>query len=134
MEDDCILKVEGITKYFPGTKALSSVGLDVKKGEVHALVGENGAGKSTLMNIISGVLSPDEGKIYFMGRQVKFSNPKEAQDAGIGFVHQELALCPHISVAENIFMGRYQTGFMGFIRKRSFTRIPGNSLRCLAPI
>lgn len=118
MEKNCILKVEGITKSFPGTKALSSVGLEVLEGEVHALVGENGAGKSTLMNVVSGVLSPDEGQINFMGRQVRFANPKEAQDAGIGFVHQELALCPHISVAENIFMGRYETGFLGVIKRK----------------
>jgi ribose transport system ATP-binding protein len=73
MEDNYILKVKNITKSFPGTKALSSVGLEVRYGEVHALVGENGAGKSTLMNIISGVLSPDEGSIYFMGRPVRFA-------------------------------------------------------------
>ncbi len=115
---ECILKVENITKTFPGTRALSSVGMEVGKGEVHALVGENGAGKSTLMNIISGVLMPDQGSIDFMGKPVKFSSPKEAQDAGIGFVHQELALCPHISVAENIFMGRCETGVLGIIKRR----------------
>jgi len=75
MEESRILKVENITKSFPGTKALSSVGMEVRKGEVHALVGENGAGKSTLMNVISGVLAPDEGAIYFMGKPVRFSNP-----------------------------------------------------------
>lgn len=118
MKENCLLQVEGVSKSFPGTKALSSVGLEVRVGEVHALVGENGAGKSTLMNIISGVLLPDEGNIHFMGKPVRFSNPKEAQDAGIGFVHQELALCPHISVAENIFMGRFKTGFLGMIKRK----------------
>jgi ribose transport system ATP-binding protein len=117
LEFEYVLKVEGISKAFPGTMALSKVRMEVKPGEVHALVGENGAGKSTLMNIISGVFLPDEGRIIFAGNPVRFSSPSEAQAAGIGFVHQELALCPHISVAENIFMGRYEKGPLGFIKK-----------------
>lgn len=118
MQSEYCIKVEGISKSFPGTKALSSVHMEVKTGEVHALVGENGAGKSTLMNIISGVLRPDEGRIIFQGKPVKFANPNEAQAAGIGFVHQELALCQHITVAENIYMGRYDTGILGFIKRK----------------
>lgn len=118
MQTEYVLKVEGVSKSFPGTRALSGVHIKVKAGEVHALVGENGAGKSTLMNIISGVIPPDEGQIEFLGKQVKFANPNEAQTAGIGFVHQELALCPHISVAENIFMGRYEKGFLGIIKRK----------------
>ena len=118
MQGEYCLKVENITKTFPGTIALSKVMLQVKTGEVHALVGENGAGKSTLMNIISGVLPPDEGTITFQGETVRFSCPSEAQTAGVGFVHQELALCPHISVAENIYMGRYEKGPFGFIKRR----------------
>jgi ribose transport system ATP-binding protein len=106
MEKQVVLEALGITKRFPGTIALSNVDIRVKEGEVHALVGENGAGKSTLMNIISGVLQPDEGEIFMQGDKMVFSNPREAQKAGIGFVHQELALCQHISVAENIYMGR----------------------------
>ncbi|MDR1481176.1 MAG: sugar ABC transporter ATP-binding protein [Synergistaceae bacterium] len=104
--NEVMLKVENITKRFPGTLALNEVSFEVKRGEVHAVVGENGAGKSTLMNIISGLLEPDEGRIVFMGGEVRFLNPREAQDAGIGFVHQELSLCPHLKVSENIFMGR----------------------------
>ena len=118
LQDAYCLKVENITKIFPGTIALSKVMLQVKSGEVHALVGENGAGKSTLMNIISGVLPPDEGTITFLGKQVQFLSPSEAQSAGVGFVHQELALCPHISVAENIYMGRYEKGPFGFIKRK----------------
>ena len=118
MQGEYCLTVENITKIFPGTIALSNVSLQVKAGEVHALVGENGAGKSTLMNIISGVLQPDEGTIQFLGEPVQFANPCEAQAAGVGFVHQELALCPHISVAENIYMGRYDKGPFGFIKRK----------------
>lgn len=113
MSEKIVLSVEGIVKKFPGTIALNNVHIEVNEGEVHALVGENGAGKSTLMNIISGVFPPDSGKIFFMGREVDFNNPKEAQDMGIGFVHQELSLCPHLSVAENIFMGRVPTNKIG---------------------
>lgn len=118
MNEEYILKVEGITKSFPGTKALSGVKIEVKAGEVHALVGENGAGKSTLMNIISGVFPPDEGNIWFMGRDVLFGSPREAQNAGIGFVHQELALCQHISVAENLYMDNLPIKFMGLVDKK----------------
>ena len=118
MQSEYCLKVENITKSFPGTMALSKVRLKVKTGEVHALVGENGAGKSTLMNVISGVFPPDDGKIIFQGKTVRFANPSEAQAAGVGFVHQELALCPHINVAENIYMGRYERGAFGFIKRK----------------
>lgn len=118
MQSEYCINVEGISKSFPGTKALSGVHIEVKTGEVHALVGENGAGKSTLMNIISGVLSPDEGRIVFQGEPVRFANPNEAQAAGIGFVHQELALCQHITVAENIYMGRYDKSIFGFIKRK----------------
>ncbi len=118
LQNEYCIKVEGISKRFPGTKALSEVHIEVKTGEVHAIVGENGAGKSTLMNIISGVLQPDEGRIIFQGKAVRFANPNEAQSAGIGFVHQELALCQHINVSENIYMGRYETGAFGFLKRK----------------
>jgi ribose transport system ATP-binding protein len=101
-----LLEVRGVTKIFPGTKALSNVDLLVRHGEVHALCGENGAGKSTLMNIIAGVFPPTEGEIYFDGQPILLKNTKEAQDIGIGFVHQELCLCPHLTAAENIYIGR----------------------------
>lgn len=106
MNVEYLLEVKGVTKQFPGTKALSKVQLQVKKGEVHALCGENGAGKSTLMNIIGGVFPPTEGTLWFEGNEIYPKNPREAQKLGIGFVHQELSLCPHLTAAENIFIGR----------------------------
>jgi len=105
-QSDTLLEVRGISKAFPGTVALDGVDLSIARGEVHALVGENGAGKSTLMNVIAGVLPFDDGRISFDGKEVRFRNPCEAQRAGIGFVHQELSLCPHLSVAENVYIGR----------------------------
>ncbi|MDR1832606.1 MAG: sugar ABC transporter ATP-binding protein [Fusobacteriaceae bacterium] len=106
MDADVLLEIRDITKRFPGTVALNRVRMSVRKGEIHALCGENGAGKSTLMNIIGGVYAPSEGHIFFDGREIAPKNPREAQDMGIGFVHQELSLCPHLSAAENIFIGR----------------------------
>lgn len=104
MSSEIILKIENITKSFPGTLALDNVSLELKKGEALALVGENGAGKSTLVNVISGVHKEDSGSIFFEGKKVDIYSPKEAQELGIGFVHQELSLCNHVSVAENIYM------------------------------
>ncbi len=106
MENEYVLKVEDIHKSFPGTQALKGVTMCVRRGEIHAVVGENGAGKSTLMNIISGVFPADSGKVYLKGEEVHFKGPSDAQKLGVGFVHQELALCPHVTVAQNIFMGR----------------------------
>ena len=106
MNSENLLEVRDVTKVFPGTIALSKVQLQVRPGEVHALCGENGAGKSTLMNIIGGVFPPTEGTLWFDGREIIPRNPREAQDIGIGFVHQELSLCPHLTAAENIYIGR----------------------------
>jgi len=104
MQGNCILEMTDIEKRFEGTHALKGVSAALRKGEIHALVGENGAGKSTLMNIVSGVIRPDAGKMYMAGKEVHFSCPNEAQAAGIGFVHQELALCHDLSVGNNIFI------------------------------
>ena len=95
-----------ITKRFPGVLALSNVDFALRKGEVHALLGENGAGKSTLMKILSGVYQPDEGDIIFEGQSVSFANPLSAQSAGITIIHQEFNLFPELTVEENIFIGR----------------------------
>ncbi len=97
--------MRAITKRFPGVLALDQVDFDVKKGEVHALVGENGAGKSTLMKIVSGVYQADAGEISFKGQPVAFRNPRQAQDAGVVTIYQELNLVPYLSVTENIFLG-----------------------------
>ena len=100
------LRLEHIWKAFSGVPALEDVSFEVLPGEVHALVGENGAGKSTLMNIASGVLPPDAGRAYWEGEPVTLRSPRQAQELGIGFVHQELALVPALSAGENIFLGR----------------------------
>jgi ribose transport system ATP-binding protein len=103
---EILLSMSGIQKYFPGVHALDNAHLELKRGEVHALVGENGAGKSTLMKVLTGIYKRDGGTILYKGKEVNFSSPKEAQDAGIGIIHQELNLMPHLTVAENIYIGR----------------------------
>ncbi len=110
-----ILKLQGISKSFPGVRALSDISFDVKPGEVHALLGENGAGKSTLIKIMSGVYQPDSGTMELDGKPTSFASPEEAQDAGIATIYQELLLFPELSVAENIFMGHAPKGRFGAI-------------------
>ncbi len=106
MGTEPLLRLENISKAFSGVPALEGVSFEVLPGEVHALVGENGAGKSTLMNIASGVLAPDAGRISWEGQPVTMRGPRQAQELGISFVHQELALVPQLSAGENIFLGR----------------------------
>ncbi|MGJ5830494.1 sugar ABC transporter ATP-binding protein [Streptomyces ossamyceticus] len=101
-----LLALRGIGKSFLGVRVLDGVDLQVRPGEVHAVVGENGAGKSTLMKVVSGVHQPDEGTVEFAGAQRTFRSPREAQQAGIGIVHQELTLLPERTVAENVWLGR----------------------------
>jgi ribose transport system ATP-binding protein len=101
-----LLRMEGIDKSFPGVQALSQARFELLPGEVHALVGENGAGKSTLMKILAGVYSKDAGSIEYRGRPVEIPSPRAAQLLGIGMIHQELNLMPHLTVAQNIFVGR----------------------------
>ncbi|POT56503.1 D-xylose ABC transporter ATP-binding protein [Citrobacter amalonaticus] len=103
---ETFLQMSHITKRFPGVLALSNVNFALRKGEIHALLGENGAGKSTLMKILSGVYQPDEGDIVFEDKPVSFSNPLSAQNAGITIIHQEFNLFPELTVEENIFIGR----------------------------
>ncbi len=114
-----ILEARGIVKSFPGVVAVDDVSLSVYQGEVNALVGENGAGKTTLMNILAGVYSPDAGRILLEGKEVIFSDTRQAQERGIAIIHQELNLIPYLSVAENIFLGREfvtRLGFMDYAR------------------
>jgi ABC-type sugar transport system ATPase subunit len=101
-----LTEVCNITKRFPGVLALNDVSVKFYPGEVHAVVGENGAGKSTLMKIMSGAYIPDSGEIFFDGKKVSFTHPKEAQEAGISIIYQEFNLLPERSVAQNIFLGR----------------------------
>lgn len=106
MDDTKLLEIKGLTKQFPGVKALDNVDFTVKAGEVHALMGENGAGKSTLIKILTGIYEKDAGTMIFDGKKVNFQNAKQAQDAGISTIYQELNLIPQLSVAENLYLGR----------------------------
>jgi ABC-type sugar transport system ATPase subunit len=112
---DIVLEAEGITKTFPGVRALNGVSLRVRRGRLVALLGENGAGKSTLMNVLAGVLRPDSGALRLDGHNVSFPHPRAALSAGIGIVFQELNLIPHLTVAENIFLGREPRNRAGLI-------------------
>lgn len=112
MQAEHILKMEGICKSFPGVRALHNVGFALRKGEIHALMGENGAGKSTLIKIITGVYEKDAGQIVLDGKPVHFKLPQDAQNMGIGTVFQEIALCPNLTVAENMFIGRSRNAFV----------------------
>ncbi len=123
---EVILKMTNIHKAFGPVRALRSAAFELRRGEIHALAGENGAGKSTLMHIIDGILQPDGGEILLDGKPVKISSPNAANRLGIGFVHQEIALCPEISVAENMFMsetGQSKSWFMNYrdLGKRAAT-------------
>src|SRR3954452_3638099 len=105
MSDAPVLEMRGITKAFPGIVANDHVDFELRRGEVHALLGENGAGKSTLMNILYGLYKPDEGEIVVNGKSVTFGSAKDAIAAGIGMVHQHFMLIPVMTVAENIVLG-----------------------------
>lgn len=114
MKDEALLEVINVSKAFPGVKALDNVSLTLKKGTVHALCGENGAGKSTLVHILIGMYRRDSGELIFKGKKVDFALPKQALDAGISIIEQELAPIYDMTVAENIFLGREPVKF-GFI-------------------
>jgi len=110
-----VLRMTGISKSFPGVRALDKVDFDLNESEVHALVGENGAGKSTLMKILSGVYRADEGEIWLKGKRVTSTGPRPMLEAGVSVIYQELNLVPYLSVAENIFLGREPRRAGGFI-------------------
>ena len=109
MEQNVLLRMVGITKTFPGVKALNGVNFELKKGTVHALMGENGAGKSTLMKCLFGIYAKDEGQIFLEGREINFRSSKEALDNGVAMVHQELNQALKRNVMDNIWLGRYPT-------------------------
>lgn len=102
-----ILAMEHITKTYPGVKALDDVSISFIQGEVHAVMGENGAGKSTLMKILNGMIQADSGDIRFHGEKVAIRNPRDARALGIAMIHQELNPIKDLTVAENMFVGRY---------------------------
>ncbi|MBR6920966.1 MAG: sugar ABC transporter ATP-binding protein, partial [Clostridia bacterium] len=105
MSDELILELKGITKIFPGVKALNNVHFQLRKGEVHALMGENGAGKSTFIKVITGVFPPEEGQIFLEGKEIVFKGTKDSLAVGIAAVYQHPTTYPDLSVTENIFMG-----------------------------
>ena len=114
---ELLFEVRGISKAFAGVQALKNVSLNVRGGEVHALIGENGAGKSTTMNIICGRLHPDAGEMARNGHTLHFRTPQDAHKARIAMVPQELNLCPELSVAENIVLGNQITRAIGTSRR-----------------
>jgi ribose transport system ATP-binding protein len=122
-----LLRLEGVSKEFPGVKALSGVSFDLRAGEVHAICGENGAGKSTLMKIISGVYQPNAGTMTFKGQPVQFASTRASEAAGIAIIHQELNLVPHLTVAENIYLAREPRH--GFLVNRK--KLIADARRCL---
>ncbi|BBL80680.1 putative ribose/galactose/methyl galactoside import ATP-binding protein 1 [Rubrobacter xylanophilus] len=113
-----VVRLRGICKEFPGVMAVDGVDLDILPGEVHVVAGENGAGKSTLMKLLSQVERPTAGEIYISGERVEFHGPGHAQRLGVAMVYQEFALAPHLSVAENLFLGR-EPGRGGFVDRRA---------------
>ena len=131
---ETLLKLSRINKHFPGVHALKDAQFDVRRGEVHALLGENGAGKSTLIKIVSGVYPPDTGEMTLDGRNVHFTNPREAQQAGIATIYQELGLYPELSVAENIFMGHAPTKNRVFFRTIDWHRMESRAEDLLAEL
>ena len=112
--------MKGISKSFPGVKALDNVNLQLRAGEVHALLGENGAGKSTLIKVLGGIYHAEEGEIYIEGQKVDIDGVVSSRSAGVSIVHQELVLVPYMTVAENIFLGREMGSKMN-IKRRQMT-------------
>jgi ribose transport system ATP-binding protein len=119
-ETNEFLRMEGISKSFPGVQALQDVDFEVTRGEIHGLVGENGAGKSTLMKVLTGALNPDEGRIILRGEPVEIHSPSDSQELGISMIHQELSLIPYLTVGKNVYLGREpQRRIPGFIDWKS---------------
>ena len=128
-ENQAILTMRGISKQFPGTRALNNVDFTLRKGEIHALMGENGAGKSTLIKVLTGVYPKDAGSIWVEGTEgeAHIHSPQDAQDIGISTVYQEITLCPNLTVAENMFIGRAKGSFINWQeRNRRTTEILDN--------
>lgn len=128
-QDDVVLQMTGITKEFPGVRALDHVDFSVRKGEVHALVGENGAGKSTLIKILAGIYSMDSGEIRLGGESVEIDHPTRAQELGLAFVHQDLNLVPNFTIAQNILLSREKTRALGLIDWKGMRREAGDLLK-----
>lgn len=134
MEPTTILDIKNVSKSFGSIHALRSIDFSLRKGEIHAIAGENGAGKSTLMNVIDGIVRPDSGTILLDGQPVEISSPAVAQKLGIGFVHQEIELCPDVTVAENMFMAATNASRSWLMDPDSLERRAGEILRQLGNI
>ena len=119
MQESNLLEMRHINKFFPGVKALSNVDFTLRKGEIHALMGENGAGKSTLIKVLTGVYASDGGEIRVDGKEIAIRSPQDAQNNGISTVYQEISLCPNLTVAENMFIGR-ESGFL--VRQKDYEK------------
>ena len=130
-----IVKMDAVSKTFPGVLALDGVTFNCVKGEIHALVGENGAGKSTLIKILGGVFPPDSGSIFLNGQKISFKSPHAAQRAGIMIVHQEFSLVPYMSITDNILLGQEYCRF-GLVKSKAMRQKAaqaledGQSARC----
>lgn len=123
MSTQPVVQMQGISKAFSGNQVLENVDFEILPGEVHALMGENGAGKSTLMKILTGIYERDAGSVFIKGSEVHFKNPKEAEQAGIAVIHQELNIIPHLTVTENMFLGKELTvGKLGIIKHKEMKR------------
>ena len=129
--NDILLEMKGICKEFPGVKALNNVSLTVRRGTVHALMGENGAGKSTLMKCLFGIYNKDSGEIFLDGKPVSFKNSKDALENGVAMVHQELNQALKRSVMDNLWLGRYPTVMNVLFRKRKCTTTQKRFLKTL---
>ena len=116
-KDDYVIEMLHITKEFPGIKANDDITLQLRRGEIHALLGENGAGKSTLMSVLFGLYQPEKGEILFNGKKVEINDPNDATALGIGMVHQHFKLVEVFTVLDNIILGA-ETTKMGFLRKK----------------
>src|ERR671926_224782 len=123
-----LLELAGISKSFGGVQALRDVDFTLRAGEIHGLVGENGAGKSTLMKIIAGVHSGYSGTMRLEGRELHFRSARDALNAGIGMVHQELSIVPDLTVAENVFLGKQPTNRARLVRWSEMARLARQQL------
>lgn len=126
-----ILRMENVTKVFPGVKALSGITFQVRRGEIHALIGENGAGKSTLIKILAGIHKPDEGEIYIDDQPIVMTDVSVAVAAGISVIHQELSLATNMTVAENIFLGKFPVNRLGMVDDQAMEKATGELLRMI---
>lgn len=127
-----MIEMTGITKSFSGNKVLKDVQFSLKKGEIHALMGENGAGKSTMMKILTGIYERDAGEVKVRGESIHYKNPKESEHAGIAVIHQELNILPYLSIAENLFLGKEKTfGKSGILKTKEMNQKASEILKSL---